>query len=1712
MADVFDQVAGDVFDQVAAKPKRGVIDAFKGAAYNAARVVNEANAGFLDKLSAIAQRIPHDPTADSTVAGNLRHGAQAARESARYWGGRATESGMAPESLPGKVYGSLGGAPMGIAEFSAGVPYAVATAGSDPIKALQAGAKRKVLGDIFHGLGKTNLTPVGKSSAMAGTMGVQTAAEGGSPQDSLTAAATGFLLTPPSGGGRSGVVRQRMQAAGARPEIASDLAGRGAADAIPQGPGYVTAERDPRVFSDTQGQLPVADSEFAPDFGRPAPPVLDAENAGVNAQTRTMPKGAHPDGASIEVARTKAEHPYWANADVWTQAEQSLLTGNPEQTPAATDMSTVRPAIPQPIRQSEDAPGWRRGAPIGNQDMGQRFGTSDRIVDSADPTTPGGMLLNPEILPARTDADVYAAPPLPQVRPGENAPSRTVPGGQFDHNDLPTAAVSAADSLAVPPSVKVAVVGTPAEVKQLIADGKTEGRVVFKANNKAYVIDPTEAIRQFGSIAEAKRRIKAGGDAESAVLGYPSRPEGAPLETAAVTKQGEILTDPTAIKQAATAGEVAYAAEGTPAELATKTQSVADAMAPPFPHQADVRAEQLARTLAEAGLPPEHPAHEAALAERRQRERAPDAVTGFIPAEHFTPTMDRAWQEHKQSNRPFTYAEIDIHNLGGLNRDFGTSGSDIHYRAMADIIKSELPPEAQPFRKGGDELGIIAPGVPAEVIKNALDNASNKIKVYVTENGLAEMPHTKPGKAPGTGINYGVADFTEGKSLADVRRIADLQVELAKKRGPNVVNSETQKAGAVTPGEQTGRTGSGVTEATGGTAKTEVTEPTLLHAGVHLPTLIKQVYDKYFRKLDPTAPAGSVKEFLDANRKANERHGSQPVWSTLRRALIDSSANVQQALVRLGDQGEFVRRQFDSISGASAKASVAVDAQREALKDMSLREQQAMGDLIAIDRDLAINKPGYTKIGGKTDAELAAARKTFQQDYKLTDKEMARVDAATKSYFDAWKNNTQRMLDAGLITADQKTALDAQDYSPKQFLEKIDPDVSSHSTMGGRVSVPDSGIKRLKQGSDGYFRNNPMRLLSEATARIETRIARNEANRALADLPAGNGIAEKASPNAPVPAGYETVSYMKDGKQQILHMKSEYAKEWHQNDPLLNSELATWLQWVSGAKVVRAMATGYNPAFLFTNTPRDMFTVWMQGKDNGYSNHAPVALGEMAKDMLTVTKDAWGRKGRYLDYVAQGGGRELLTHEGALSSRRENLSPVLAKVQKTLSYVNEFSEILTRLAYRERMIKNGTDPATASKQAAEYVDFSRGGTVTKAIDRMGIPYLNAAIQGTRSVARSAGRDPGAFAYKTAQMMLGVSGLYAINQMTNPQGWANVSDRDKAANFIIMLPKVFEYTDKDGTTVSPYIKIAKEQGMQPFMTVAELATHWANGGKPTTQQIQMALGTAVPISVDKMPPAAAALWTYLLNADTYKKEPVWKGKQEVEPFAEYTNSTNPVFVAAGKALTSTDAQGKTTGGLSPERLKASMATIMPPSNFYAQIAGNVLTDAYEKMNPSDRQQFEKTNYEQLRAIPGVSRLLGGAKDTEQFREGIREARVSTATQQFEVNKALDAMVLRFVKGGSKDAELYQRIQDYIGKQSGEARTRLEDRVMDVADTAALPDRGWWLSVKALQPEDRADQFKARLSKADPAEQQRMLQIANDLPGFISDRFMDRYEHP
>ncbi|GAH78424.1 unnamed protein product, partial [marine sediment metagenome] len=88
------------------------------------------------------------------------------------------------------------------------------------------------------------------------------------------------------------------------------------------------------------------------------------------------------------------------------------------------------------------------------------------------------------------------------------------------------------------------------------------------------------------------------------------------------------------------------------------------------------------------------------------------------------------------------------------------------------------------------------------------------------------------------------------------------------------------------------------------------------------------------------------------------------------------------------------------------------------------------------------------------------------------------------------------------------------------------------------------------------------------------------------------------------------------GQLREMIMPEGLAKEWVSQDPAISSQAANIIGWVSGARILRPMATGINPEFALTNLPRDIAHAWITTRE--YSPHLPIAAGQMAKDYVKV--------------------------------------------------------------------------------------------------------------------------------------------------------------------------------------------------------------------------------------------------------------------------------------------------------------------------------------------------------------------------------------------------------------------------------------------------------------------------------------------------------------
>jgi len=255
------------------------------------------------------------------------------------------------------------------------------------------------------------------------------------------------------------------------------------------------------------------------------------------------------------------------------------------------------------------------------------------------------------------------------------------------------------------------------------------------------------------------------------------------------------------------------------------------------------------------------------------------------------------------------------------------------------------------------------------------------------------------------------------------------------------------------------------------------------------------------------------------------------------------------------------------------------------------------------------------------------------------------------------------------------------------------------------------------------------------------------------------------------------------------------------------------------------------------------------------------------------------------------------------------------------------------------------------------LDFSQGGYGAKMADNL-IPYLNAAVQGTRGTFRAFKTNPAEASFKAAQLAAIGAGMANVMSTMFAELYDSLSDREKATKWIIPLP--WKKRDSNGEERHAYIAIPKDQFQQVFAAVGQSAVDIANG-RPWSGQMVDAATSLIPVEMANIsPPVVNAALAYFGNYDSWKKEQVWRGG-EVSASKEYTAYTPEIARDISAALSKAKIE------VSPDRLATATSKVIPTSN----PVGMVLARFYEL--PQEAQQ-KMTEVEAVRAVPGLRRFL------------------------------------------------------------------------------------------------------------------------------------------
>jgi hypothetical protein len=602
--------------------------------------------------------------------------------------------------------------------------------------------------------------------------------------------------------------------------------------------------------------------------------------------------------------------------------------------------------------------------------------------------------------------------------------------------------------------------------------------------------------------------------------------------------------------------------------------------------------------------------------------------------------------------------------------------------------------------------------------------------------------------------------------------------------------------------------------------------------------------------------------------------------------------------------GRLVRNYLIASKGATGYAKQMYDsAHAKIYKGLTSAEIKTLDKIIQLRRFIAIdtnraknNMPDvvHPDFINKQDAEIELT----ELEKELGLDKFKDLTKRADNYFGEFKGLLSEMEKSGLISKESLDMFFEIDYQPRMFLEfltKNETDFVPETSSNASLSADQ--IKKLEEGLNSSLIYDSQYLLSRSMNIRAKSIAMNNTNKKLVEfmekqaevvkkLKEKNdqtkqekntikyfeelskrvkinpiiGFTDTGNPKYKydLPKGFKNANYYINGVKHSIMVEEVFHEQYFDSTKgFLNGNAKEIVAMASGTAVVKALATGNNPTFFITNTPRDLLFIATFSEEYGMS--VPVNIAKVIKDAYFGIRDISKVSDNFKNFISYGGMMDFLTDQGKLkhtgvqklldkidNKKREGISSVLNAI--TLNKVQMYSEIGFRMAVFNRSVKNqlkelGFDKiedvadksqvddiyTNAVASARGLMDFNQGGKITKDADAF-VPYLNAATQGTRVMFDNFRERPFETTFRVAQTAgvlsgatigISISMFAAFNdddEMTPTEKYLyakkGVSRYDQTNYFIIFTGKKTEKGEFE------YIRIAKPQQITPFFSMTD----------------------------------------------------------------------------------------------------------------------------------------------------------------------------------------------------------------------------------------------------------------------------------------------------
>lgn len=481
----------------------------------------------------------------------------------------------------------------------------------------------------------------------------------------------------------------------------------------------------------------------------------------------------------------------------------------------------------------------------------------------------------------------------------------------------------------------------------------------------------------------------------------------------------------------------------------------------------------------------------------------------------------------------------------------------------------------------------------------------------------------------------------------------------------------------------------------------------------------------------------------------------------------------------------------------------------------------------------------------------------------------------------------------------------------------------------------------------------------------------------------------------------------------------------------------------------KALITSYSLPFMVKNFFRDVPEGALQSESTrGYLKNLISADNSLRSilnndDYYRAYVRAGGAHGQFIDPIK-------LFDEKKFSK----LNPI-NKIER----LNEITEQIPRVAeFKNALQRMGVTPQTAtanqlrqaSQAAADVtVNFGRGGSWGRMINKSFVPFFNPAIQGADKLIRVVARDKNAGALMklmSKAALLGVAPA-AVNEMllADDKYYKNIQERDRMINYYIPLDKdnplskLFGSDKVGAENGEVFLKIPKARALSVFGAIEQKAT----GKLDDTGWLDI-----VGVAKDQVGPVGVSnnIFQQFINA---KNNKTWYGT-DIEtqgdmknadgtkklPHNRYDANTSNISIGLAKALSKMgveaspkkidyllDSYTGIIGDVALGRTKKAATRGLLAKSFSTDsvLQSNVQTRYYSKLNDTtDKNELDKLNSWSGR-IRTVNSAIKAVQDSDDKDKAVK-VRELTKVRNSLMKKALDG---KTSKNDVKDIEAISR---------------------------------------------------------------------------------------